>query len=510
VAIESGKQVRRRNRLAGRVDHLLAVAVGLAVLVVHDVGYLLRHPFWLDEAWVALSTRARIGLLPTLTSSTPLGWTLLLRFVPLGGEQRLRLVPLAFTILAAVAAYYLGRELSLDRFVAGVLVGTAVLLVPAMLVRDDLKQYTAEAFASILLLLLVARIENRWTRSRLSAIAAVAGLGLFFTNSVVFVGVACMAGLAVECAISRDWHRLLEVTIASLGMLLLAAAVYEGIDRRHVSGSLKSYWAPYYVPRSSPSAATHFVYARLSQLAPYLGFGHVIVVGILGLSGVVVLVWLKRYALAVTVPLTILMVIVASADDRFPFGDLRTSTFWLVMVAALMAVGVVGAAHALARVSPSGALLVLVAALAGWIVLCEPAIRSHSIPTENNRSQILYVEHHLRAGDVIIVDSTARFGFAYYSRSLTPSFEPDHSLAVGFVPFYPHETWVVMMTGRTNSDVANALTAATERLDGRPGRIWIIRTPHTTQSKAWVGDLAGKDVTTIPVGLEPLLLYQVR
>ena len=32
----------------------LVVVLALAVFVVHDVGYMLHHPFWLDEAWVAL------------------------------------------------------------------------------------------------------------------------------------------------------------------------------------------------------------------------------------------------------------------------------------------------------------------------------------------------------------------------------------------------------------------------------------------------------------------------
>ena len=99
------------------------------MLIVHDVPYLLHQSFWVDEAWVADTVRARIGLTLSLSSSTPLGWTYLLR-----------LVPLLFTMLAAAAGYLFGRELRLTRFVTGILTGAAVLLSPAMLVRDDLKQ----------------------------------------------------------------------------------------------------------------------------------------------------------------------------------------------------------------------------------------------------------------------------------------------------------------------------------------------------------------------------------
>ena len=115
------------------------MAVALSVLLVHDVPYLLHQSFWVDEAWVADSVRAPIGLTPSLASSTPLAWTYLLRLVPFGGPERLRLVPLAFSMLAAAAGYLFGRELRLTRFATGILTGAAVLLSPEMLVRDDLK-----------------------------------------------------------------------------------------------------------------------------------------------------------------------------------------------------------------------------------------------------------------------------------------------------------------------------------------------------------------------------------
>src|ERR1700680_1322989 len=108
----------RRRSLAKLdvIDVCLAAAVGLSVLLVHDVPYLLHHPFWVDEAWVADTVRARIGQTPSLASTTPLGWTFLLRLVPFGGAERLRLVPLVFMMLAAATAYFFGRELHLTRF----------------------------------------------------------------------------------------------------------------------------------------------------------------------------------------------------------------------------------------------------------------------------------------------------------------------------------------------------------------------------------------------------------
>ena len=70
--------------------------VGLAV-AIRDPRYVLTRSFWLDEGWVVDSVRAPLHQLELLTSSTPIGWTLLLRLVPPEMEGRAaataRLVP---------------------------------------------------------------------------------------------------------------------------------------------------------------------------------------------------------------------------------------------------------------------------------------------------------------------------------------------------------------------------------------------------------------------------------
>ena len=77
----------RRSAVA-RSDVLLAGLLGLGVLVVHDVGYLLAHPYWVDEAWVVSSTKVRLSELTGATGPTPIGFTLLLRAAVLAGTSR--------------------------------------------------------------------------------------------------------------------------------------------------------------------------------------------------------------------------------------------------------------------------------------------------------------------------------------------------------------------------------------------------------------------------------------
>ena len=496
------------------IDICLAVAVGLAVLLVHDVPYMLHHSLWVDEGWVADSVRAKITLVPSMTSSTPLGWSLLLRLVPFGGPQRLRLVPLGFTMLAAAAGYLFGRELRLTRFATGILTGAAVLLAPSMLLRDDLKQYTAEAFGCLVLWVLVARVENEWRRRRLIAIAAVGSVGMLFANTVIFVGVAAMAALALECLVRRDYRRLLEIAAASAGMLIVGLVIYKVVI--HPGSRLTDAPMPssHYMPISNPSAAAHFLSRQLRSLVPYMGFNDLIIDVVLVLAGIAALIWLRRYALAAMFPIMLALVLLASAAHKYPFGNARTSTFWLVAVPVLMAVAVAAGAHLAGRIDRRAPLLVAALALAVWVPATYSDIRAHSIPNEDVHSEITYLEAHFRHPDVVIVSYGASFGFAYYYPA-TPSFPVDAVTPDGYGVAYPQLPWMVVMTNRQPADIANALAAAENKIAAEPasarGRIWIIRSHQTPlEVRTWQTELAGAPVETIRVGPEPILLYRYR
>jgi hypothetical protein len=149
--------------------------LGLLVLVVHDVGYMLRQPFWTDEAWVAVTTRFPLSQLPATTSSTPIGWSALIRLLTVRDDQAARLLPLAFAGVAVVIAYWFARRLGWRQqpaaVGAGLLAGLGVLLEPAMLVRDDLKQYTADACLALLVLALTSRLERQWSQRGLAGLS---------------------------------------------------------------------------------------------------------------------------------------------------------------------------------------------------------------------------------------------------------------------------------------------------------------------------------------------------
>ena len=93
----------------------------------------------------------------------------MLKLVPGTGLQHGRLVPLGFTVLTVVMAYVLARSLpwarrSHARFAATV-AALVVMMVPLSLQRNDLKQYTCDAFCALGLLTIGAWADaNRTAR----------------------------------------------------------------------------------------------------------------------------------------------------------------------------------------------------------------------------------------------------------------------------------------------------------------------------------------------------------
>ena len=486
------------------VDVLLAIVAGVMVIFVHDLNYLIHEPYWLDEAWVADSIRAPLSEVPRLASSTPLGWTLLLRLVPGHGLQRQRLVPLAFAALSVAIGYLLGRELRLTRFVAGLLTAAAVLLSPAMLVRDDLKQYTAEACAALLIWLLVARLDNSWSRWWLITLAVVTSVGTLFAETAIFTGGAAFTCLFLVALCRRQWRRLAEVAVTGLGTLVIFGVIFITVLKPRIDPQLSGYWAPLYSPTSVTRAASFFWFQLSQRVGPYIGFptgssaftqpatvAELAIPLILTVAGIVALAVMRRYALAAMLPVTLLVAMTASAARQYPFGDERTSTFWEVMFPVLMAIAVAAAIHGAGQwlgrngtggarrwAFPAIALVASAVLIAGYAHQVRPDIRMHPIPDDDSRSQIEYAEAHSRPGDVYLVDYGATYGFDYYASTPTTYFPVAPGNAAGFEPQYldPH---IILMTSRNAPDYATAMHRAIAVLDSEPasqrGRIWIIR-----------------------------------
>jgi hypothetical protein len=505
----TGQSASRRWRVT---EHLSVVALGLLVLAVHDVGYVLRQPFWTDEAWVAVTSRFPLAQLPATTSSTPIGWSALAWVFSLAGDQAGRLLTLAFAGAAVMIAYWFARRLGWQRrdasVTAGLLAGMAVLLSPAMLIRDDLKQYTADACAALLTLAVVSRLERDWSRRWLAGLSVTIWGGMLVSHTTAFVGVAAFGALCSVQVARRAWRRLAEASAAGAITAAAMLGVYEGFDARSVVPGLTAYWSAYYPPVSKGlRASTTFVIRHVDAVHGFLGLGPLWLAVPLVIAGLITLARLGRPATAITAAVLWPELLVLAALQKYPFLDLRTSTFLLAVTTVVGAIGLVGLGT-LVRPwlkGPITAALIAVAVLA-FTAGARPYLRSHLIPAEDVRDQARYVAAHARPADMIVVNLSSNWGFAYYWPIGHPSRRPDGLVLQGYEADFPDQPRIIVARGRNPADVSAALSQALARESGHPcGRIWLIRT-HVSAAEqgAWAAALHRSALLNTPIGTDGL------
>lgn len=500
------RRVRRRPRL----EHLLALVLALLVLAVHDVGYMFSQPYWTDESWVAATTVFPLSQLPATTSSTPIGWSLLVRVFTISGTESARVVPLAFAGSAVAVAYWFGRKLGWRHrevaIGAGVLAAIAMLLVPAMLIRDDLKQYTSDACFAMLALACLSRLERSGSRNALILLSVVTWGGLLFSDVVAFVGAAAFAAVCVVLLARRAWHRLAEAVLAGFITAGLMAVIYKVFDSRaKISALVESpHFQYYYVPlHEGLRGALSFMHANFSAVTSQFGLGPDWLVLLLYLAGVVTLFRVGRPATAVAAAALWPEMAVVSALKLYPFMDSRTSTGLYAVSAVVAAVGVAGTC-ALLRSYFKGTLAVGLAALAvaAFTVSSFPDIRSHLIPDEDVRDQVSYVEAHAAPTDVILVNLDSSFNFAYYWRLDRPAREATTALDQLYEPYYPSQPRIVMAANRDRTQVDDALAKALAQSRTRGcAPIWFVASHvDTTEAAYWSAALQRDHLTATAVG----------
>lgn len=504
---------RRPRRWPTRVDAFAIIACLLLAGVVHNVGAALSPPYWLDEAWVAVAGKGSLTQLPWDTASTPIGWSLLVWLFPANGQWQ-RVVPLGFLAGSVAAGYLFGRALGwpsrLWSIVAGGMVAIGVVLLPAQQVRHDLKQYTADACLALLLLAGLAWTESGWSRRRAVVLGAGIVAGMLVSHTVAFVGVAILGGLLIVAALHRDWRRVAGLLplcgLTALGM----AFVYLVVDRPGRTGALSDYWAGY-LP--SPAQAPHYVIERLNQLQPVLGMPWPLFLA-LAAVGVVVVARLRRPATATALVLLPIGAFLAGIFKVYPLLDQRTSHYLLVIGAAAGWVGIAGLIALVARLTPARGRTLVAAGLvlvtvAGFVVADRHWLRFTGRSAggdEDIRSQVAYVAAHRQPGDVVLVNLSGGYGFAYYWSADRPLFERGGVEATGWYVTYPASTDIVIAADRDAAAVNRSVQQA-EALAGPTGRIWLVRTHvNPPEAAAWHSALAGRRLQSIRVGAEPVTL----
>jgi hypothetical protein len=423
------------------------VALGLAALAVaiRDPRYLLTRSFWLDEGWVVDSVRAPLHQLDLLTSSTPIGWTLLLRLVPpVGGPERYRLLPLAFAALTALAAWRLGRMLApAERaswaWLYGLCCGAAGAASAAVLSHTWLKQYTAEAFVALALAVLLARVERAWSWRTLAAFAAAGVAGFLVSNTAPLVCAAGLGGLWLTTLAGRRWSRLPALAATTAVLALADGLLYQALASDGGTLPLRRYWRLRYLSLDDGVGdAAHLIWQRLAAELGSLGWGPWwLALALIGV-GLVTLWRAGLPALALAVPAVAAELVVLGFAGAYPFLEPRTVIFYAALLTVTAAAGLatlvrLGLGHrATAPVAVAGAVLVALLLVPGWV-----RAGRGDIPGEDVKAQVADVLARSRPGDPVLVTFAATFSFAYYWPD-RPTFVPTTvNTAVGFMPTFP-------------------------------------------------------------------------
>ena len=514
--------MRRRATL----ENLGVLVLGLLVLVVHDVGYVINQPYWTDEDWVALTTKFPLSQLLATTNSTPVGFSVLIRFFTVSGTQSARVVPLAFAGAAVVVAYWFARRLDWPRveasLCAGLLAGVGMLMVPAMLIRDDLKQYTTDAFFVVLVLAVLSRLEREWSkgnssRRMLALLSVVTWGGMLFSDAVAFMGAAAFTGVCLVPLARRDWRKLRDALIAGVATAALILVVYKAFDAQAVTPSLtfSPHFGGYYPPlHSGKRAFLSFLYQHALTVETHFGLGPLWLGAAAFVLGVVTVLRRGRPATAIALAILWPEMVILAALRLYPFLDPRTSTFLFAVTAVVAAIGVAGLCSLLwpflKRVLAIG---LAMAAVAGFVVAALPSVRSHGIPFESMKAVTLYVADHAPAHSVVVLAQDSNFGFAYYwPKGGEPSREPDNTIIQGYEAYYPDQPNIVVALSRTPAGVDTAMNQALAQSRARGCTpIWLIRT-HTkvVEWDAYQAWIKQHDATgSRPDGSSDLVVLQI-
>lgn len=489
----------------GRTLDLGAVTLCLALVpVVHNVQDFTGTPYWLDEAWVALSAKAPLGDLPWVSASTPIGWTFLVWLFPPDGQLQ-RLVPLLFLAASVAAGYTFGRLMRWPSrtlaMLAGLLAAAAALLLPAQQARHDLKQYTADACLAVALLAVLLWTESDWSRRRGALLGGGIVVGMLVSHPVALVGAAALGGLLAVALVRRAWARLRELVVCAVLTGAGMAVVYVVFDRPQRNGQLSAYWVDNF---PSLGELPGYLGHQLGVLAPLLGLPWPVFLGLAAI-GVVTVARLGHPATAVTLVLIPTGAVFAGVARVYPLLDQRTSHYLFVVLAVTGAVGVAGIPAAIrwrGRQWVSG--LVTAASIAAFTLTNPGWLRHRTETGEDVRDEVAYVSAHWRPGDVVLVNDSAAYAFAYYWSGAQPIFVPSATQATGWYVRYPPGDRVVVAGSRDRETVQESLDlAGTLALPG--GRIWLVRSHQgADEMNYWQEVLAGYGVHTIATGPEAL------
>jgi hypothetical protein len=478
-----------RRRL-GHADRLsIAVAVVLAGGAILRIrAYAADRSLWLDESFLALNLLRRgwsglLGQLDFNQGAAP-GFLLLEKGAASvsTGELALRGFPFALGLATLALIAPVARRVCSP---AGTLLACGLTaLAPSMIYYStELKQYSGDVTASLILLWAGLELRGGASRRRTSIAATAGTLAILISQAAVFTAAGVGAVLLAADIFDRR-RRPARATVAPVGIWAAASAIVL-VHALHASaGVLRSYEGS--AALAGPgggggSTSTHSISLLATSIAGDLGLPTTAlsiklityVVGIFGIAGLVSLLRRRTWpALMVAAPAALMLG--ASMLGRYPISG-RTVLFVAPMAAVLVAEGIALAVRSV----PLRFGVVLGLALA--VLALEGAVRAdtrtlvHPTKREEVRTVLSSVAAMTRPGDRIFVAYAAQYALAYYAECR----------CVGAAPWHPvparggQGQWAPAIRSDATVEVQPYLgrddTAYLESLRRlQPGRTWVL------------------------------------
>jgi hypothetical protein len=286
--------------------------------------------------------------------------------------------------------------------------------------------------------------------------------------------------------------------------------VYEAFDARAVLPGLtfSRHFRYYYLPLSAGwHACVTFVMSAYGDVQAYFGLGPKWLAAALFVAGLITIFRLGRPATAVALAALWPEMLVLSALHKYPFLDLRTSTFLFAVTVVVAAIGVAGLGSLLRPwLKGTVAAGLLAAAVAAFAVTVAPYVRAHPLPVEDVRDQARYVAAPAAPADPIVVNLDSNWGFAYYWPIGQPALRPNDSVIQRYEAYFPGQPRIVVAQDRDPAGVRSALARALAQV--RPGacpQIWLVRAHISVyEQAAWKAALARDGLSDTPVGHDGL------
>lgn len=458
------------NRLKQSIkaDYLwwfLIIALGMALRLRQ---YLANRSLWMDEARLALNivNRTFQGLTQPLDyeQGSPIGFLFIekLSVLALGNRDYvMRLFPLFAGILAVYLIYRIAREQFEPAGIFAVLLfatsGTLIYY------SSELKQYSSDVMATVLLVLLATPCIRKSPRTRDFLFLGIGGtLLIWISHPAAFV----LAGIGLVLFFDRITQKDYRSAVLVLGMGVAWAASFGleyFVSLRYIAGNefLQQYWSKAFMPLPPWSNRRWFLDTYFGLVLFTINRADdlmaLIVAGLTLVGGGSLLIRNRKVAFILILPF--FMALAASALQKYPL-KYRFMLFLVPLVLLLMAEGLRALYVLAAKWNRTWALAlsVLIAGAVFWLsgsyrleTFFQPTMGADIKPVLN------YVGQNRSTDDTVYIFHGSEPAFKYYA------------------PFYGLDSGeIIIGFDSVRKKVAlDAFQADVSKLDGTP-RVWFI------------------------------------